>query len=130
MLDIKSCCGQIAWIDGIGKETVESIKANKALLVNLYLYITPEDMKPIQNAEIGLNIVITGTLSYDRGHYKQEIERLGGKLQSSVTKKTDYIVVGDAQGQTKIDRAHELGFDNKIINENQLNAILTAVVNA
>jgi len=57
----------------------------------------------------GKQFVLTGTLSsFTRSEAEGLIRRLGGKVSSSVSKKTDYVVVGENPGQ-KYDRARELG---------------------
>lgn len=61
--------------------------------------------------------VITGTLeSYSRNEAKAIIEKLGGNVSSSVSNKTDYVLVGDSPG-SKFDKAVSLGV--KTINENE-----------
>lgn len=55
----------------------------------------------------GLNIVVTGTLPMDRNHIKDLIVSMGGKSASSVTKKTNYVLAGEAAG-SKLDKAQEL----------------------
>ncbi len=62
--------------------------------------------------------VITGTLSQSRDYYKDKIESDGGKVVDSVSKKTDYLVLGENPG-SKYNKAQELGI--KIINEDELN---------
>ncbi len=53
--------------------------------------------------------VLTGTLEkFTRDQAKEMIKRLGGRVTSSVTKKTDYVVAGRDPG-SKYDRAKELG---------------------
>ena len=61
--------------------------------------------------------VITGTLSRGRDEIKDKIESFGGKVSDSVSKKTDYLVLGDNPG-SKYDKALALGI--KIIHENEL----------
>ncbi len=57
----------------------------------------------------GLSFVLTGTLSsLTRDQAREKIESLGGSVSSSVSKKTDYLVVGQEPG-SKLDRARELG---------------------
>jgi DNA ligase (NAD+) len=58
----------------------------------------------------GLTFVITGTLpSMSRDEAKSLIERHGGKVTGSVSGKTSYLLVGEAPGGTKYNKARELG---------------------
>ena len=62
-------------------------------------------------------VVLTGTLSsMSRDDAKKKIESLGGVVTSSVSKKTDILVAGEAAG-SKLDKAKELGI--KIIGEEE-----------
>ena len=57
----------------------------------------------------GKSIVITGSLSRKRGEIQDEVESLwGGKASSSISKKTDILVVGENAG-SKLDKAKSLG---------------------
>ena len=57
----------------------------------------------------GLTIVVTGSLTgFSRDDAKEAILTRGGKASGSVSKKTDYVVAGDAPG-SKYDKAVELG---------------------
>jgi DNA ligase (NAD+) len=57
----------------------------------------------------GLTIVVTGSLEgFSRDETKEAILARGGKASGSVSKKTDYVVVGENAG-SKEDRARELG---------------------
>ncbi|MGE5694065.1 MAG: NAD-dependent DNA ligase LigA [Candidatus Sericytochromatia bacterium] len=57
----------------------------------------------------GLTIVVTGSLNgFSRDEAKEAIIARGGKASGSVSKKTDYVVAGDAPG-SKYDKAVELG---------------------
>ena len=65
----------------------------------------------------GLSFVVTGTLkNYTRNEVKELIENLGGKVSESVSKKTDYLIVGEEPG-SKLKKAQSLGI--KIINEEE-----------
>lgn len=57
----------------------------------------------------GLTIVVTGTLpTLGRSEVKELIEKNGGKCTGSVSKKTSYLVAGEAAG-SKLTKAQELG---------------------
>jgi len=57
----------------------------------------------------GLALVVTGSLSrFSRDQATAEIQQRGGKVTGSVSKKTDFVVVGDSPG-SKYDKAVQLG---------------------
>jgi DNA ligase (NAD+) len=57
----------------------------------------------------GLTLVVTGTLSgFTRDGAAEAIQARGGKVTGSVSKKTSYVVVGDAPGAAKYDKAVDL----------------------
>lgn len=70
----------------------------------------------------GLSIVVTGSLpGFSRDEAKEAIIARGGKSASSVSKKTAFVVVGDAPG-SKYDKAVELGLT--ILDEDGFRALL------
>jgi DNA ligase (NAD+) len=72
----------------------------------------------------GLTVVVTGSLtSYSRDEAKEAIVARGGKAASSVSKKTDYVVVGENAG-TKAEKAEQLGLP--ILEEAGFRALLEA----
>ncbi len=71
-----------------------------------------------QGAAAGKTFVLTGTLpSLSRDQAKALIEKAGGKVSGSVSKKTDYVVAGEEAG-TKLEKAQSLGVT--VIDEAQL----------
>jgi DNA ligase (NAD+) len=70
----------------------------------------------------GKTFVLTGALeTMTRDEAKERIESLGGKVSGSVSRNTDYLVVGTSPG-SKLKRAEELGVD--IIDENTLKRLM------
>ena len=69
----------------------------------------------------GKTFVITGTLSKPRDYYKEILENLGASVTGSVTKKTDYVLLGENPG-SKYDKAKELNIN--IINEEDFNNMI------
>ena len=70
----------------------------------------------------GKTVVITGTMEdLTRNEIKDRIESMGGKVSGSVSKKTDYVIVGENPG-SKYEKAVELEIE--IINEEELLEIL------
>jgi len=74
--------------------------------------------KPLE----GVSIVLTGELSaFSRDEAEALIHQLGGKSGSDVSKKTDYLVIGDHPG-SKLEKAKSLGV--KILNEEAFKKLL------
>ncbi|UGB44137.1 NAD-dependent DNA ligase LigA [Frateuria edaphi] len=70
----------------------------------------------------GQTVVLTGTLpTLSRDEAKQRLEALGAKVAGSVSKKTSFVVAGEAAG-SKLDKAQELGVP--VWDEAQLLALL------
>jgi DNA ligase (NAD+) len=66
--------------------------------------------------------VLTGTLeSLTRDEARALIEAKGGRVNSSVSKKTDYVVAGEAAG-SKLDKAESLGVT--VIDESEFKKML------
>jgi DNA ligase (NAD+) len=63
---------------------------------------------PAEGPLTGKTVVITGSLSRPRPEFKARIEQLGGKASESVSKKTTFVLAGEAAG-SKLDKARDLG---------------------
>ncbi len=100
-----------------GKDTIERLK-------KVGVGMDSTSMKSVAtNSPIsGKSFVVTGTLqNYSREHVHDLIRSHGGKPSSSVSKSTDYLVVGENPG-SKLDKANSLGV--KVINEDELSTLL------
>jgi DNA ligase (NAD+) len=68
----------------------------------------PAVEKPRTQPLAGKIFVLTGTLSMPRNELKEKLQALGAKVTGSVSKQTDYVVVGEHPG-SKHDKALQLG---------------------
>ena len=101
------------------EENIKIINELRNLGVNFnYLGKTVDNTNDNIN---GKTFVITGTLSKSRDYYKEILEDLGGNVTGSVTKKTDYVLLGENPG-SKYDKAKELNI--KIISEEDFNNMI------
>ena len=93
-------------------------------LVEEVIFIKPEALQILSidmakpNKFQGKTIVITGSFeNYTRDTMREKLENMGAKVSSSVSKKTDYVMVGTDAG-SKLTKARELGI--KILNEKDI----------
>jgi DNA ligase (NAD+) len=124
----KSSQEELMSINGVGDVVGESVfswfrnKENSELVDRLLKYIKIENPKKekISGGKFkGKTFVLTGTLSsMSRDEAKEKIRNLGGSASSSVSSKTDYVVVGDNAG-SKLEEAKRLGV--KILSEEEFN---------
>lgn len=85
-------------------ETKQMISELKACGVNMN-----STKKAVSDRFVGMTFVLTGTLpSLTRNEASEIIESLGGKVSSSVSKKTSYVLAGEEAG-SKLDKANALG---------------------
>lgn len=122
---MNSSAEDIAKIDGFGLVMAQSVvdfmsmPQSQKLIADLKaagVNMKAEDTH-IDNRFSGKTFVLTGTLTkYTRSEASRIIENYGGKASSSVSKKTDYVLAGEAAG-SKLAKATELGV--KIINEDE-----------
>ncbi|MBR4223799.1 MAG: NAD-dependent DNA ligase LigA [Oscillospiraceae bacterium] len=120
----------IAAIDGFGDVTSEYLYA--AMHDERYLTLIQRlrdagvtmgyERRQTADTLAGKTFVLTGTLpTMGRSEAKAMIEAAGGKVTGSVSKKTDYVVAGEAAG-SKLDKANELGI--AVIGEDELVAMI------
>jgi len=118
-------------IDGVGEKAGKSLvkyfkaRHNLKMLRDLEKLGVELVYLKIQKAQklAGLSFVLTGSLErFSRDKAKEKIEALGGKVAASVSRETNYVVVGENPG-SKYDRAKKLNI--KIIGEKEF---LTLIV--
>jgi DNA ligase (NAD+) len=118
---------------GFGEETAQAIVAwfqateNKVLLERLrsygFLLANQMNQQPASTVLAGKTFVLTGTLpSLSREECTALIESHGGKVTSSVSSRTSYLVAGEKAG-SKLTKAEQLGVP--ILTEDQLYTLLT-----
>ncbi|HMQ10811.1 MAG TPA: NAD-dependent DNA ligase LigA [Oligoflexia bacterium] len=122
-------------IHGVGPKVIQSIqnffqqKYAKTMLLNLLEHgVNP---KEIQTARVTQNsklkdkvFCISGTLSISRDQMKEKIEAFGGKVSSSISGKTNYLLAGEKVGQNKLLAAKKHG--TQIISEKTINEMFHA----
>jgi DNA ligase (NAD+) len=109
---------RLAAVEGVGPVIAEAVSEwwdvdwHRAIVdkwraagVRLVQDAVDEGPRPLE----GLSIVVTGSLEgFSRDGAKEAVQSLGGKVSGSVSKKTDFVVVGESPG-TKLDKAVQLG---------------------
>lgn len=90
------------------EQTMDLINKLKAAGVNTNVIKNKEDEK-YDNRFDGKTFVLTGTLeNYTRPEASEIIEKFGGKVSGSVSKKTDYVIAGEEAG-SKLTKAQAIG---------------------
>lgn len=122
---------ELTAIEGIGPVVAQSIRDffdephNRQVIERLRrLGVHWEESTPTKKSRAlaGLTFVLTGTLPrMSREEARALIEAHGGKVSSSVSKKTDYVVAGSEAG-SKLQRALELGVP--VIDEDTLERLI------
>ncbi len=120
----KASLEELRAIEGVGPVVGNAIvewfkdKENKKLFENLLAQVQIENLQPSRSDKLlGLSFVLTGTLeNISRDEAKEKIRSLGGEVRESVSKNTDYVVVGAEAGE-KLAKAQQLGV--KILNEKE-----------
>ena len=117
--------GDLLSIDGIGEKVAESILAyfsddeNLQILNKMFDFgVKVQNFAKNEGVLSGKNFVITGTLKeMSREQAAEKIEMLGGKFQKTISKTTDFLVIGEKVGKTKILKAEKLGV--KVMSEDK-----------
>jgi len=113
----------------VGPETAREIRAffkleqNERIIERLQKTgVRPKAERRKRTGKLmGKTFVLTGALSVPRDQVAREIEAHGGRVSGSVSKHTDYVVVGEDAG-SKLDKARELGV--RTIDQRELERIL------
>jgi len=115
-------------VDEIGDRIAESVLEFSQNLINIQLIdrlksfgiqleISEDQLKNQSNTLEGKVFVVSGVFTiFSRNELKKSIEDNGGKVSSSISKKTSYIIAGDNMGPSKRTKAENLGVP--IISEN------------
>ncbi|MGH7234485.1 MAG: NAD-dependent DNA ligase LigA, partial [Candidatus Saccharimonadales bacterium] len=110
----------LAQVEGVGDIVAEAVveyfaePLNRRLIDKFkQLGIWPEPIKQNSPGKLeGKNFVITGTLEgLSREEAADKIRALGGRFQTSVAKDTDYLIVGNSPGGSKLDQAKQYDTD-------------------
>jgi DNA ligase (NAD+) len=121
-------------IEGLGLHTAESIveffarEPNRRMIERLReagvrMERMPEEAGQPEGALAGKTLVITGTLpTLSRDEATKLIREHGGKVTGSVSRNTDYLLLGENPGASKLSKARELGVAE--IDERALREIL------
>jgi DNA ligase (NAD+) len=125
----KADVAQLNAVDGVGPVVAQSVydffqnPASRHLVGELLAAgVKPEPPPPPKEGPLsGKTFVITGALSEPRSQFEKRIADRGGAVVDSVTKKTNYVVVGDSPG-TKLAKAEKLGVE--IIEEARLTELI------
>ena len=125
---------QLMAIDDVGEQIADNIIGYFAAFGNIEILTrlkaagvqmsATDEETPLGTALEGQTIVISGTFTqHSRDEYKVLIEQYGGKNVSSVSKKTSFILAGEAMGPEKRKKAESLGVP--LVSEEEFLAMLS-----
>jgi DNA ligase (NAD+) len=124
---------EISGIHDVGPVAGASVRAwldeerNQLVLQKLQQHgVVPQQLQNRNNMDselAGKSFVFTGTLTMNRRDAEELVKSMGARVSGSVSKKTDFVVVGEDAG-SKADRARELGVT--ILSENEFRALVGA----
>ena len=121
-------------VDEIGEKIAESVvlffgNENNIIIINrlkennLQFEINKENTTFISNKLENKIFVVSGVFeTYSRDELKKAIEDNGGKVGSSISAKTSFVIAGDNMGPAKLEKANKLGVS--IISEFEFNNII------
>lgn len=122
---------ELTAVNDIGEVSAKCIRTffenekNRIMLTrlrNMGVTMESEESETIESALTRKTVVVTGTLpSLGRKEAAELIEKYGGKVSGSVSKKTDYVLAGENAG-SKLDKANQLGIP--VISEEELYRML------
>jgi DNA ligase (NAD+) len=113
----KATIDDLNQVEGIGEVVAEALAewfsepANQVLIGKFKKYgVQPQKSEPVKGPLTGKAFVVTGTLdSMSREAASERIRQLGGTFQPAVTQETDFLVVGDNVGASKLAKAEKMG---------------------
>ncbi|PID93772.1 MAG: DNA ligase (NAD(+)) LigA [Bacteroidetes bacterium] len=112
---------ELILIDEIGEKIAESLsnwfskEKNRQLIsrlkaAGLQMEIQQEKPAPLENYLQGKTFVISGIFNhFSRQEIKEAVVRYGGRLTSSISSKTNYLLAGEKMGPGKREKAQQLG---------------------
>ena len=117
-------------IDGIGETQIKSLESFFQNNINIKVVEKLSEVLKIKNREIKVNgklknrsFMFTGKLqNISRAEAKSLIEQNSGSIVSSITKKLDYLVIGEKPTSRKIEQAKKLGI--KILTQKEWSDLL------
>ncbi|RIJ45825.1 NAD-dependent DNA ligase LigA [Maribellus luteus] len=126
---VKATIEEMVEVEDIGERIAESVKAyfqnekhllliEKLKIAGLQFEVQEKESSSDQILN-GLTFVVTGNFGSKviRENLKLKIEELGGKVSSSISKNTDYLIAGEKAGPEKLKKAETLGV--KVRNKDQ-----------
>ncbi|WP_314287597.1 NAD-dependent DNA ligase LigA [Capnocytophaga sputigena] len=125
---------QLVEVDEIGNQIAASVvnffadDYNRKLIDRLKSYglqfaLSEESTEGQTDTLKGLTFVVSGVFHlYSRDELKALIEQHGGKVGSSISSKTNYVIVGDNMGPSKKEKAEQLGV--KMISEEEFQSLI------
>jgi DNA polymerase-3 subunit epsilon len=102
------------------KSDKEEYLSHEEILDEL-LELNPDD------SFIGKNFVVTGSFNEDKESVKVIIKKLGGKTPSSVSKSTNYVIIGENPGWKKMEEIDRLKNEGVVINTMSENEALVMI---